>query len=110
MKSLLLHLSDIHFRTQSNPILEKLPAIVAATRTHAAGINACIIAASGDIAFSGKEDEYKEAEIFFVSLRTSLQGVLPDIPIHWAFIPGNHDCDHSKATSMRRIILKSTPE
>ena len=109
MNSLLLHLSDIHFRAQANPILQKLAAIVAATRTHGAGINACIIAASGDIAFSGKQEEYKEAEIFFASLRTSLQEVLPNIPIHWAFIPGNPDCDHNKATSMRRMILKSTP-
>lgn len=59
MKILLLHLSDIHFKTRADAILLQAKSIAstAILRIHSA--EAVYVVASGDIAYSGTENNMK---------------------------------------------------
>ena len=61
MKILILHLSDFHFRRDTNPVSNRVKEIAAALRCVDAITDACIVAATGDIAFSGQGIEFDVA-------------------------------------------------
>ena len=68
MKIAILHLSDIHFRREreSNSIFERTEQIAAAFRgLSEPRIDACFVAVTGDIAYSGNSQEYSVALDFF---------------------------------------------
>ena len=89
-----IHLSDIHFHKNSgdnydldydlrNEIIEDIKREVNALGS----VSGILI--SGDIAFSGKQVEYKSAERFLFELCQLLQ--IPKTSIYC--VPGNHDVD-----------------
>lgn len=95
MKVLVVHLSDIHIVTNNsnNFILNKTEKLVDAVKNLEINIQACFIVVSGDIAFSGKEEEYTIANDLVKNLIASLKDNLVNIEqIHSVFVPGNHDC------------------
>ena len=108
MKFLFLHLSDIHFQgaISSNPIFLRSEQIVAATGSLLMQPAACFIVASGDVAFSGKAEEYVLAEQFFSDLSRRLTERFHLSKIHLIVVPGNHDCDFAHQTSLREIVLQ----
>ncbi len=96
-----LHLSDIHFSKRSSsaydPDLDLRKELVADAVRTLAEVKVCSgILVSGDIAFSGKPDEYSKAKDWLGEL-CKLLGC-PEEAV-WV-IPGNHDVD-------RDIIKKS---
>ncbi|MGD0279865.1 MAG: metallophosphoesterase [Smithella sp.] len=104
MKVSILHLSDIHFSlSRNNPILYLTDAIASAISGQPYGDN-IIIAVSGDIAFSGKKEEYDIASSFFEDLQLKINeriNILPSLII----VPGNHDCDFTLNDQTREIVL-----
>jgi 3',5'-cyclic AMP phosphodiesterase CpdA len=76
MKFLMIHLSDIHFREgeSNNPVLPRTEQIIAAAGSLLVKPAACFVVVSGDIAFSGRAEEYVLAEKFL----TGLSGKLKD--------------------------------
>jgi 3',5'-cyclic AMP phosphodiesterase CpdA len=101
----ILHLSDFHFKTSSNPISSRTSAIAAAVRAECSQLRACAIAITGDIAFSGLREEYDQALAFLESLRTALQTDHPSASIIFAAVPGNHDCDLSGPSELRELTI-----
>jgi formylglycine-generating enzyme required for sulfatase activity/predicted MPP superfamily phosphohydrolase/energy-coupling factor transporter ATP-binding protein EcfA2 len=90
----LLHLSDIHFRRSKeddNPSYRKdvKKKVMAVIESHIKenGHPDCA-AVTGDIAFSGKEHEYREANSFFADLKSILARKTDLL-----MVPGNHDVD-----------------
>jgi UDP-2,3-diacylglucosamine pyrophosphatase LpxH len=86
-----LHLSDFHFREKTawsqdvvlNSLLEDV-------RARYVGVNAPdLLFLTGDIAFSGKREEYLLAEAFVTELREALKLSSDRICV----VPGNHDID-----------------
>lgn len=108
MKFLLLHLSDIHFRgtTSSNPVLLRTEQVVAAMGSLLVTPSACFVVISGDIAFSGKAEEYVFAEQFFTNLSQKLKDRFHLSKIDLILVPGNHDCNFAGQTSLREIVLQ----
>jgi metallophosphoesterase superfamily enzyme len=102
MPILLVHISDIHIRDAENPILQRVDQIVAALRARRLSPSACIVVAPGDIAFSGNEMEYQMAEAFFRELLSRLEQEYPGVKPDIVFVPGNHDCDMSRASDIRK--------
>jgi hypothetical protein len=92
MRLTILHLSDIHFREGSNDISAKCKLIVEAVSSQTPMPDAVLIAVSGDIAFSGKAEEYSNALAFFSALTTDIQALNRDLDIGFVSVPGNHDC------------------
>jgi Calcineurin-like phosphoesterase len=102
----LLHLSDIHFRTEKNSLLEKVNNISRAVKSELYGIDNLIITITGDMAFSGKVMEYEVGIEFLETLKKNLLEER-ELKIYFVVIPGNHDCDFSKNQSIRKILIES---
>lgn len=92
MKLLVLQLSDIHFRMGHNPVLDRVDAIKKAVQGTENAFDGCLIAMTGDVAFSGHSGEYEIAHSFFDQLHASLTALRPGHLVEMIFIPGNHDC------------------
>lgn len=108
MKLLLVHLSDLHFREPgpSNPSLLRTEQIAAAVGSLFVGPDVCLVVVSGDVAFSGRKTEYDIARQFIDAVTSHLSSRLHGCKISWVFVPGNHDCDFTRQTSLREIVLE----
>ncbi|MGJ7509868.1 metallophosphoesterase [Variovorax sp. GT1P44] len=104
MTALVLHLSDIHIKSERDPILKRASEIARATYHALPEASAVLIVVSGDIAFSGRADQYAVASTFLERLRKEIQ-LEREIPVHFIPCPGNHDCDFSKDTTTRQMVL-----
>lgn len=105
MKVLLIQLSDIHFKTHTNPVLNKTDALFEAIRNELNHYEYIYLLVSGDIAFSGKKEEYLVAFDFFTRLITQLENYC-ERRIKVLLIPGNHDCDFSIDSKARQNQTK----
>lgn len=109
MRLLLVHLSDIHFLEDErrNTILARTDAISSAIASVGTDISKCFMIVSGDIAYSGTDQQYSIAQKFLSKLKDSLRANLTEVDIEYILVPGNHDCDFSKADSVREILLSN---
>jgi hypothetical protein len=106
MKLLLLHLSDIHFDSVTNSIVGRAEALVAALREFTEPFDLGVVVVSGDIAFSGKPEQYAIAKDFFATIDCLLRAEFPSIAFKWVLTPGNHDCDLSSPDeSVRSTVI-----
>jgi hypothetical protein len=104
MRILLLHLSDIHFRSASDPLTKRAVKIKEAALGKFLRADACFIAVSGDVANSGDPAEYSVAITFLTELRSAL--LLSGLPrVDFVAIPGNHDCNLRSENETRRFLL-----
>jgi predicted MPP superfamily phosphohydrolase len=93
----ILHLSDIHFKKKkeekkSSFRQDVLNKMIAAIESHIKEHDKPnFVAVTGDIAFFGKESEYKEALTFFDQLKALLPEETVFLPV-----PGNHDVDRDQ--------------
>ncbi len=89
-----LHVSDIHMRVSEawshDVVLRAMCDDIA--RQRAAGLRTDFILATGDLAFSGKADEYRLTGTFFDAISAS-SGVQKE---RIFCIPGNHDVDRDR--------------
>lgn len=60
MKLLIIHLSDMHFTETENYNTSKVTAIVSALNNYAQGLAHALVIVSGDLSFSGKQNECKK--------------------------------------------------
>ena len=111
MRLLLVQLSDIHFRTTSNPVAARVPQIAAAIRSTGATPDACVILITGDIACSGQDAEYEIASTFFSDLRRELEHDLPGTSLEFLVIPGNHDCFlPTEKIELRKVVVAAAAQ
>lgn len=109
MTAVVLHLSDIHVRNHSDPILHQAQNIAAATFGSLPEASIVFIVVSGDIAYSGKSDQYELASEFLRKIREAIVAER-GVPVQVILSPGNHDCDFDLDTRMRQIAVKSMVE
>jgi predicted phosphodiesterase len=106
-----LHLSDFHLRVSTGWAQDAvLSTMLTDIRSRYGGVDRPDIAfLTGDLAFSGKEEEYRFAEDFVRKLCSSI-----NLPIErLCMVPGNHDIDLSReedAVAGARQLLKSPTE
>ena len=86
-----VHLTDFHVKSPSDPILDRGSLLAAATTSRTMGVEAILIAVTGDLSFSGLENELLEAFEFVEDLREALLDAT-NAKVSVAVIPGNHDC------------------
>ena len=106
-----LHLSDFHFRTDKNPKGKVedynrsvvFDSLLRDLKSYPKDNNLSIdfIIITGDIAYSGRKDEYKQAKEFFTKL-LKIFGLKKN---RLFIIPGNHDVDRDKIPSYSKLIL-----
>lgn len=102
----IIHFSDIHIKGENDFIYKQIEKLKKACVSDLTRNNDVVLLISGDIAFSGKLEEYKVAKqiIEDVSqyIETETQG-----RVYYIFVPGNHDCNFSEDNSVRNILIDS---
>lgn len=101
-----VHLTDFHIRSNTDPILARTPLLVRAIASRTQTCSGILLAVSGDLSYSGVEDELLDA----FSLVQNLQQLLTDATgadVYISAIPGNHDCDFSDPTTIRQTLLNA---
>ncbi|MBF0131690.1 MAG: SUMF1/EgtB/PvdO family nonheme iron enzyme [Magnetococcales bacterium] len=89
-----LHLSDIHMGCRGEEIRRQVDAEF---KPHLQKMVKRLgapdmILLTGDLAFSGKEEEYKQLDAFLAALTGWIREIQPDAPPPiWVPVPGNHD-------------------
>ena len=113
MKILTVHLSDMHIKGEDDPVVGRSSHIASAVKNLEYSLDACLVIVTGDVAFSGTDEQYLTAYDFFADLsqylKDTLSGSDPDrkVPIHLAIAPGNHDCDFTLGGAPRQIVAGS---
>lgn len=93
MKVLLIHLSDAHLKDNTY-IDEKIINAQVQAINSLGKFDKCCIVFSGDLAYSGQENEYKKAKFYLGNLWRKLTNKFNLIyPINTLVVPGNHDID-----------------
>lgn len=105
MAAVLLHLSDIHIRSNSDWILSKSSEIACCLFPSLPTASAVFVVVSGDIAFGGQEAEYAAAKKLFDGIRAAIHAER-DVSVHFVIAPGNHDCNFDLDNGARQLILK----
>ena len=91
MKILFLHLSDAHFREDTNVNDLNINAMVNAL-SQLEKFDECILVFSGDLVQAGKENQYKVAGKFIGRLINGIRNkYMPEKTIQTLIVPGNHD-------------------
>lgn len=106
MKFMILHLSDIHIRNASDPILARDSKIAQSIFPYLPQIKHLIILISGDIAYSGRQEEYDMALGFIQRIKSTILSE-KQLPIEFICVPGNHDNNFDLNTDTRKIIIDS---
>lgn len=104
MTAVVLHISDIHIRSEKDWILDKAVNIADCTYSSLPEASVVFIVVSGDIAFSGKVEQYSEAIKLFQGIRSAIEAE-KQLPVHFVFCAGNHDCDFSLGNKTRTLAL-----
>ncbi|EOU2126199.1 hypothetical protein C4D39_03170 [Clostridium perfringens] len=100
----ILHFSDLHISNEKNEILYLGSSIRNAILNELSKLSKVIVIISGDIAFKASKEEYFLAYSFLESLIENIKQSF-NIGIEVIMVPGNHDCDFSSETEMRKQIL-----
>ncbi len=104
MTILVVHLSDVHIKSDDDLILQRADDIASATFSWGRTAEQILIAISGDIAFSGKDFQYRAAETFISRIRSAITDEL-GVPPVVLVTPGNHDCDFDDSDGARDILI-----
>ena len=99
-----IHFSDIHIKTSNDLVMKRIEQIRTACASVINPGNDVLILVSGDIAFSGKIDQYNCAYALFDNIANYLREQR-NATVHYAFVPGNHDCDFDATSSIRDTLL-----
>lgn len=101
-----IHLSDIHIKSERDAIFSKQDEMINACVNAVSNKDSVVIVISGDIAFSGQEVQYALATDLLNKLSSKLseKGIRN---IDKVYVPGNHDCDFGMKSSVRDILIES---
>lgn len=99
MGVIVVHLSDFHFSEQNQSMhFKKIQPLMNSLSNLANKKDQLLIIVSGDIAYSGRKNEYQLAENFFQKLRVGLKAYFKRVDLY--FVAGNHDCDFTDSKNL----------
>lgn len=102
----MLHLSDLHITKESDTKVINVHKIVDVLNT-VSDFSEVLIIVSGDIAYSGKREEYDAAYKMFGTIIKEIKDKFGKIDVNLMIVPGNHDVDLSVdmgAEAIEKII------
>ena len=110
MKTLFLHLSDAHFKADTY-YSEKIISAQVQALNSIGDFNACFIMFSGDLSFSGQENEYRKALSYLRRLHKGIsEKYRLDYFVTTLIVPGNHDINFEGEGRDRSEIRKMLNE
>lgn len=105
-KIIIFHLSDLHIEKAEDTKAINVQKIVDVLNTETC-YEGILVVISGDIAFSGKHEQYNWAYHMFVRMKNEMIKIAKGKPVDILVVPGNHDVDlsHDKGSqTIERII------
>jgi len=102
MKISILHLSDIHIKDTNDHIFIKKTKIFDAIKNELLSLSHLFIVISGDITYSGCNEEYDAASKLIGYLNEEIAKYNTTLKIEIITVPGNHDCDFSTNNESRK--------
>lgn len=102
----ILHLSDIHISSPDDIILKYAAKIGSACFSVLPSTTHLAIIISGDIAYSGQQQQYDAAARLIHDIRSTILSE-KNIPITIVATPGNHDCNFLENSQVRQLLLES---
>ena len=107
MKLLLIQIGDIHLKEANNPAAPRLRLVAASIKHLAIDVTTVVVVLSGDIAFSGRNAEYKIASDNLKAMLADITAEMKGVPVHLIGVPGNHDCDFKHSIiGARKLLLE----
>lgn len=104
MGILFIHLSDLHLETQHRISVDRVDSLCRAVANDAARAFRTYLVLSGDLTWSGKEDEALQAIELIETMKARLSAN-PRVEVEILVVPGNHDCDFASETAVRRALV-----
>ena len=105
MSVLVVHLSDAHLKSNSDPLIARLPNLARAIGSEFnASVKAILIAFTGDAVDKGSILAFEVAKSFFTRLREEVQTITACIT-HILMIPGNHDVVQPSDPALRDLAI-----
>jgi len=108
MKLYIIHLTDIHIKNDNDLVLAKADALAKACCNAIQDQSDVLITVTGDMAAEGKQEQYVLFSNFVARLLTAIKSIDYVNSVRVFTVPGNHDCDFSLETSVRKAIIKTT--
>lgn len=109
MKFIILHISDIHIKASSDQVLSRAENIATCVFEYLPGVDTVFIAISGDLAFSGRKEQYDLIAPFLNKIKVKIQKE-KECAVEFVTVPGNHDCNFENSDGARNIIIDSITE
>ena len=105
MKLGIIQLSDIHFNSLEDFVLDKKNLFIDACCSELTDCSKIVLVITGDISFSGDTDQYDIAYEFFKEIEHQIRERSTYInSFQYVIVPGNHDCNF-KDDSIRDIVI-----
>ena len=104
MKISIIHLSDIHFKTDDDIILDRINKIPNILNDLKLSSDYIFFVVTGDIVFSGDSSQFKIARKCFNEIIDNAEKI-SDKKVVCIMIPGNHDCCHNIQEKKKREEL-----
>src|ERR1019366_3431705 len=107
MKVAILHVGDAHIVGANEEVLTRAKRIVDAARLVESAPDLCIVALTGDLAFSGRPAQFALARTLVDEMLRHLRDAWggEGAEIRVVAIPGNHDCDFSAPSLVRDELI-----
>ena len=102
----ILHLSDLHFKIGQNSFLDKITNLTDSIKNKMFNTKTLFILISGDLAYSGKKEEYILVKKMLDIVERNLKSYNNELIIEFIFTPGNHDCDFAD-DDIRDILIET---
>lgn len=113
MELVIVQLTDIHIRDEEDleVLSERTSSLAGAICHHITDSDntAILFCITGDLAFSGQENQYVAVELIFEEIYSLIARRFPRIGIFTVFVPGNHDCNFDDETASLRNTLLTAP-
>ena len=107
MKVGIIHFSDIHVKSSSDFIVQNKKAVAQACKATIVNCTKVLVIVTGDLAFSGKSDEYNVVYDFLKYIEDEIRSSTYVNTYEYILVPGNHDCDFNELDSVTRRVRDS---
>ncbi|RLL50502.1 metallophosphoesterase, partial [Mariprofundus sp. EBB-1] len=95
----------MHISDENIPIIEHVDSIVNSIKNLDYNIGVVLVIVSGDITFSGQDDEFLIAIDLLETIRDKLS-TATNAPAYCIPVPGNHDCNFTSSRAREFIVKK----
>ena len=102
---LIIHLSDLHVDGTDASLSQRVDSVIPALQSVEPDVATVIVVVSGDVAWSGKSEQYEIAGDLLLKLMAQIREKLGAGSVSFVMVPGNHDCLFEGSQTVRDMII-----